>query len=256
MRSGRVTFGLPEPSPSGPSAQEESYEVRHPGIKISASFIASVTLWLAACQPAQLGLSPTQSAPSANASATAYAAETSSAAPSPSETSLPSASASASASATAATGEPFRCEPLDVRETADQAHALIADVRVGTHDGYDRFVVEFTQPPSGAPAGVPEYIVEVAQPPLQQDPSAQPMEVPGSHHVLVALLFGTKYDENFNLHYTGPTRFDPGFASLVAAYERGDFEATSSWYLGLTKDPCLRVFTLTDPMRLVIDIAH
>lgn len=236
MRSGRVTFGLPEASPSGPSAQEESYEVRHPGIKISAWFIASVTLWLAACQPAQLGSSPTQSAPSA--------------------TSLPSASASASASATAAAGEPFACEPLDVRETADQAHALIADVRVGTHDGYDRFVVEFTQPPSGAPAGVPEYIVEVAQPPLQQDPSAQPMEVPGSHHVLVALLGGTKYDENFNLHYTGPTRFDPGFASLVAAYERGDFEATSSWYLGLTKDPCLRVFTRTDPMRLVIDIAH
>ena len=213
--------------------------MRHPGIKISAWFIASVTLWLAACQPAQLGSSPTQSAPSANVSATAYAAETSSAAPSPSETSLP-----------------FACEPLDVRETADQAHALIADVRVGTHDGYDRFVVEFTQPPSGAPAGVPEYIVEVAQPPLQQDPSAQPMEVPGSHHVLVALLGGTKYDENFNLHYTGPTRFDPGFASLVAAYERGDFEATSSWYLGLTKDPCLRVFTRTDPMRLVIDIAH
>jgi hypothetical protein len=230
--------------------------VRHPGIKISASFIASVTLWLAACQPAQLESSPTQSAPSANASATAYAAETSSAAPSPSETSLPSASASASASATAAAGEPFACGPLDVHETADQAHALIADVRVGTQDGYDRFVVEFTQPPSGAPAGVPEYVVKVAQPPLQQDPSAQPMEVPGSHHVLLALLGGTKYDENFNLHYTGPTRFDPGFASLVAAYERGDFEATSSWYLGLTKDPCLRVFTLTDPMRLVIDIAH
>lgn len=230
--------------------------MRHPGIKISASFIASVTIWLAACQPAQLGSSPTQSAPSANASATAYAAETSSAAPSPSETSLPSASAPASASATAAAGEPFACEPLDVRETADQTHALIADVRVGTHDGYDRFVVEFTQPPSGAPAGVPEYIVEVAQPPLPQDPTAEPMEVPGSHHVLVALLFGTKYDENFNLHYTGPTRFDPGFASLVAAYERGDFEATSSWYLGLTTDPCLRVFTLTDPMRLVIDIAH
>ncbi|MGH2356491.1 MAG: AMIN-like domain-containing (lipo)protein [Candidatus Limnocylindria bacterium] len=114
----------------------------------------------------------------------------------------------------------------------------------------------FGPPFPGAPAGVPEYIIRAAEPPLTQDPSAQPMDVPGSHHLLLALLGATKYDQDFTLRYTGPTRFDPGFPTLVAAYERGDFEATSSWYLGLDQEPCFRVFTLTDPMRLVVDVAH
>ncbi len=39
--------------------------------------------------------------------------------------------------------------------------------------------------------------------------------------------------------------------------EAGDFEATADWYIGLeVEDPCLRVFTLDDPARLVIDIRH
>lgn len=156
----------------------------------------------------------------------------------------------------AQTVPPFACEPLDIQSDADQTHTLIADVRVGTHSGYDRVVVEFGPPFPGAPPGVPEYIIQAAQPPLTQDPSGLPMEVPGTHHLQLALLGGTKYDENYNLRYQGPTRFDAGFPTLIALYERGDFEATNAWYLGLNQEPCLRVFTLTDPMRLVVDIGH
>jgi hypothetical protein len=117
-------------------------------------------------------------------------------------------------------------------------------------------VFQLGPPFAGAPDGIPEYIVEVAHPPLTQDPSNQPMTVPGSHFLLIALLGATKYDESFNLRYTGPTRFDPDFPALAALYERGDFEATSTWYVGLKGEPCLHAFTLTNPMRLVVDIAH
>ena len=55
-----------------------------------------------------------------------------------------------------------------------------------------------------------------------------------------------------------------GFPALIASggrcevvttvVEAGDFEAVSSWYIGLHDPTCARVLTLTDPARLVIDI--
>lgn len=155
----------------------------------------------------------------------------------------------------ATSSAPFACEPLDIRREADRTHALIADVRVGTHSGYDRVVFEFAQAPD-APPGIPEYILQNAEPPLAQDPSGMPMDVAGDRYVQLALLGGTKYDEDYNLTYGGPTEFDPGFPALVALHEADDFEATATWYLGLHREPCLRVFTLSGPHRLVIDIAH
>ena len=58
--------------------------------------------------------------------------------------------------------------------------------------------------------------------------------------------------------YDGPTDFDPGFATLVDLVEGGDFEAQSTWYLGLSREACVRVIRLTDDgaPRLVIDVEH
>lgn len=103
---------------------------------------------------------------------------------------------------------------------------------------------------------MPGYSLEYVRPPLTQMPSDLPMEVPGSTFMELVLQGGTKLDEDFNLVYDGPTRFEPGFPMLIALYERGDFEAVSSWYVGVDREPCIRVFTLTDPPRLVIDLQH
>ena len=56
--------------------------------------------------------------------------------------------------------------------------------------------------------------------------------------------------------YTGPTEFSPGFPQLVELDESGDFEATSSWMIGLSEAGCVRVSTLSGPDRLVIDVEH
>ena len=53
-----------------------------------------------------------------------------------------------------------------------------------------------------------------------------------------------------------PRDFDPGFAMLVDLVEGGDFEAQSTWYLGLNGEACVRVMLLSDPDRLVIDVEH
>ena len=220
----------------------------------SYGFIIGMMVVLAACQPAAVATGPS-AASSANPGSTGAESPTERPSESDGPTASPSPASTASQALAAASSAPFACEPLDIRSEADLTHALIADVRVGTHSGYDRVVFEFTQP-RDAPPGIPEYILQDAEPPLARDPSGLPMEVPGDRYVHLVLLGGTRYDEDYTPSYDGPTEFDPGFPALVALHEAGDFEATASWYLGLDQDPCLRVFTLSGPHRLVVDIAH
>ncbi|HYL07706.1 MAG TPA: hypothetical protein VEU76_04105, partial [Candidatus Udaeobacter sp.] len=43
------------------------------------------------------------------------------------------------------------------------------------------------------------------------------------------------------------------FVILNEARQTQDFEGYVSWGLGLSKAACMRVFTLSDPARLVVD---
>ena len=55
--------------------------------------------------------------------------------------------------------------------------------------------------------------------------------------------------------FTGATDLvHPEFQVLKEARQTQDFEGTVSWGLGLSKPTCLRVFTLSDPARLVVDL--
>ena len=54
--------------------------------------------------------------------------------------------------------------PADLTRTRPIARANITDVRVGTHDGYDRVVFEFI-------GGLPEAFLERAEPPFTHDAS-------------------------------------------------------------------------------------
>ena len=145
---------------------------------------------------------------------------------------------------------PFTCD-LPIHVDATTARANITDVRVGSHADYDRVVFEFTD-------GLPEASLERAEPPFTQDASGAPIDVEGSSFLRLVMRGGTKQTEAGTSSYDGPLDFDPGFATLVDLIEGGDFEAQSTWYLGLTSEACVRVITLTDdgPPRLVIDVEH
>ena len=141
---------------------------------------------------------------------------------------------------------PFTCDlPIHVDQTV--ARAQITDVRIGTHDGYDRVVFEFA-------GGLPEAFLERVEPPFTQDPTGMPMEVEGSSYLRLIMRGGTKQTEDGTSSYDGPTEFDPGFPALVDLVEGGDFEAQSTWYFGLTEESCVRVLTLDEEPRIVIDI--
>ena len=183
-------------------------------------------------------------------------AQPSSAGTSPSEPMLPSASEAGSlpdASVDAVPSDelgPFSCD-LPVVEAATVALANITDVRVGTHTSYDRVVFEFAD-------GLPELTLDRATPPFTHDASGMPVEVTGDSFLRLTMRGGTKQTAEGTSSYDGPTDFDPAFPSLVDLVEGGDFEAQSTWYLGLAGEPCPRVMLLSDdgPPRLVIDVEH
>ena len=184
---------------------------------------------------------PTASSPSASASGSRVASQSAEASQ--------SAAAAASAEASAAPSEDlgaFACDfPVNGVATVDRAQ--ITDVRVGTHDGYDRVVFQFD-------AGIPEFTLEEATPPLLQDPSGRELDVDGTAFLKLVMHGGTVVNPDGVKTYKGPLDFKRDFPKLAELISGGDFEAVSSWYIGLTDTSCVRVLTLNDPSRLVIDL--
>lgn len=208
-----------------------------------------LVLALAACgATAATDATPTP-AVTGSVNPTAHASGNQTADPTPTTTASAraSASATAQASASATAGQPaFDCS-LPVRLAATVARAQITDLQVGAHDGYDRMVWTFG-------AGLPQMTVERATPPLTQDASGAPMRVQGSAFLRVVLHGGTVQLPAGGVSYSGAVSMTPHFARLVDLQSAGDFEAVSSWYVGLDGQACVRAFTLDTPSRLVIDV--
>lgn len=202
------------------------------------AIIAALVL-LAGCMGADPSASQpfSQESPTPAAPSTAASAPPASAAPVPTTEPVPSAAL-----------EAFTCD-LPIIEDGTVAVANIVDVRVGTHDGYDRVVFELDQ-------GTPELTLGRAEPPFTADGSGLPIEVDGDSVLGLVMRGGTKQTDAGTSSYDGPTDISPGFPALVHLIEAGDFERQSTWYLGLTGEACVRVLLLEAPPRLVIDVEH
>jgi hypothetical protein len=155
----------------------------------------------------------------------------------PTDTPAPNPSAGPS------TPENFSCAAQTILPATTNGVTRITDVRVGTHAGYDRIVFEF------AGAGRPRLTVAVAHPPFVEDASGQPVQVAGSAFLTLKL-----YDANGYPTYTGPNSFSPGYPSLTALVNNGDYEGYVSWVAGLSHQACYSISTLTSPTRIVIDL--
>src|SRR5512132_105939 len=92
---------------------------------------------------------------------------------------LASAELSATSSEPTKSLPPFACAPsVSVASTTDRAQ--ITDVRVGTHDGYDRVVFEFA-------AGIPDAVIDGVLPPFYADPSGLELPVAGTAFLRVTM---------------------------------------------------------------------
>lgn len=213
-------------------------------VLLAASLVAAV-----ACN-ADPTTSPSPSSP----------AETTPAGPSP----APSPPASPSDTAPDAPPPPpppaaSPCPPGETIEGGADSDAQLVDVRIGTHDGYDRLVFELEPTEHGAgPDVMPRYFLEETDE-IHNDPTGDPVEVEGDVLYHLNVWGASAVDlsgETFVITYDGPNEFKPGFEMLVEVESAGDFERTMQWGIGLREERCIQVRTFTNPLRLVLDFPH
>jgi hypothetical protein len=154
-----------------------------------------------------------------------------------------------------------KAEPCEaVRGGTEGTVANLVDVRVGSHDGYDRVTFEFAPPSDGKYFGLPPYEIKAATLPIAQDGSGEPVDVDGDSFAALVLHGASGVDftgeDGYEVTYDGPTDFRPGSEALVEATRIGDFEAVLSWAFGLHLGSCWTVQELEDPLRLVIDLSN
>ena len=138
----------------------------------------------------------------------------------------------------------------DVEETAGEVFLSSVDLRFGTHDGYDRVVLELTG--EGAPGWHASYVEEPAD-----QASGDVVDVDGEAY-LVLLVRGLAYPtEEGAVEYDGPQRLTPDDGGVIRDVVFGGlFEGQQEIFLGLASEQPFRVFRLEDPTRVVVDVQH
>ena len=127
-----------------------------------------------------------------------------------------------------------------------RTHAQIVAVRMARHATFDRFVIEFNG------RRVPTFrVARQSTSVFHLDPSDKRVDLLGRAGVSIVLHGATGQGS-----YRGPTDFRPRFPQLREARRIGDFEAVTTWGLGVLRAGTHRVIVLTAPPRLVVDVHH
>lgn len=124
----------------------------------------------------------------------------------------------------------------------------LVDIRTGTHAAYDRVVFQLKR---GAPGYDVRYVTTV-----RQDGSGKVLSLRGDANLMVRLTPADAHDGEGRPTYDGAHRILLDYPNLREVRFAGDFEATVSIALGLRHKAGFRVFTLHDPTRIVVDVAH
>jgi hypothetical protein len=137
-------------------------------------------------------------------------------------------------------GPPPQTGPVTAGPTGP-GPALLTGVRVGRHDSYDRTVFDFT-------GGTPGYRVEYA--PLYTEGKGDLVHLEGAQ--TLAIHFHPAHAPTVDMSQV----LTPRFPTLRQVKFGGDFEGYVSAGLGLADRVGFRVFTLANPYRVVVDVAH
>jgi hypothetical protein len=165
-----------------------------------------------------------------------------------------SAAAEDSTASAPAPTEEAGSTPFDGDTAADTAEPVGAEgltvtaVRAARHEGYDRVVFEF------AGSGTPGWTVEYVDTPSSQG-SGDVLDVPGDA-VLQVTAQGVSYP-----YETGATELSAGPVPVSGTevvqgvvYDT-TFEGTAVAWIGTTAEAPFRVYALTGPSRLVVEVA-
>ena len=123
------------------------------------------------------------------------------------------------------------------------------DIRTGGHDCVERVVIELQ-----GTGELPGYSVRYESDPILEDPSGEPVEIAGDATLVVS--FGSWFIDPEGNGYTGPQEIVPTNVVNILELELiENNEGQSSWAIGLDRQRDFTVSTLSDPARIVIDIA-
>ena len=151
---------------------------------------------------------------------------------------------------TVAQPQPDFTTGLVERSNNSNSPALLEDLRVAGHDGYDRVVLEFENVP-------PSYRIEYAAEPFVEDGSGREVEVAGAAWLRITMVGASGFDASVDegrVVYEGPSELLANDTAVVREVERtSDYEGVMSWVVGLTERVAYRAFTLQSPPRLVVD---
>ncbi|MFF3222530.1 hypothetical protein ACFYV7_07020 [Nocardia suismassiliense] len=144
--------------------------------------------------------------------------------------------------------------PRDItpkRGTASgDAGLTVTGIRIGHQPGFDRVVYDL------GGTGTPGWIVQYTDRAVQ-DGSGKPIEVAGKS-ILEVQILGSAYPfDSAETPYAGPDpATEPSAPGIAGVYRTTVFEGTTQSFIGVNGDrPGFAVTTLTNPTRLVIDVA-
>jgi hypothetical protein len=139
---------------------------------------------------------------------------------------------------------PFSTAPKTSSGSGGQAQ--LSGIDTGCHATFDRFVIRVG---SGNPGYDVRYVSRIIA-----DPSGKTVALQGSKRIRVVIRPARGHTAGgTNLL---PSTLTPLCPNLRQVKKAGDFEGVVSFGLGLARRTGFRVFRLTGPTRIVVDVAH
>jgi len=138
----------------------------------------------------------------------------------------------------------FTTAPKTAAPRGDAAE--LSNAAAGCHATFDRFVVR-------ARFATPGYDVRYVRR-IVADPSGRPVSLLGAQRLRISLNLAAGHDNRGRNLLAGT--LTPRCSNLVQVKKTGDFEGTVSFGLGVKRMTGFRVFRLTNPTRVVVDVAH
>jgi hypothetical protein len=123
------------------------------------------------------------------------------------------------------------------------------DIRTGGHACFERVVLEL-----GGSGELPGFQVQYEPDPILDSPRGEPVEIAGD--ATLVLSVGAWMPDIEGNGYQGPREFVPTNVVNIKELEQiENFEGQNAWAIGLDRQRDFTVSTLTEPFRIVIDIA-
>src|SRR5215218_9804392 len=123
----------------------------------------------------------------------------------------------------------------------------LTSLRAGRHASFDRVVFQLDGP-------IPSYYSVRYVPVVRLDGSGDPLRLRGTAFLEVVVRAPT-HDQNYQ-PVLRPTRLRPDFPALREVNAPGSFEGQTTAGIGVSQRVGFRVLELTNPTRIVIDLAH